>query len=91
MPVIASVTEGIVRSISTRSGRMVRLLAAMPLVILQHFCKLGFKRSGASTRCGPRNIGFTRTFRKAERNNFLDYFSKGSPLNFIIAESIKRV
>ena len=33
----------------------------------------------------------TRTLKKAERNYALDYFSKGSPLNFIIAESIKRV
>ena len=33
----------------------------------------------------------TRTLKKAERNYSLDYFSKCSPLNFIIAESIKRV
>lgn len=33
----------------------------------------------------------TRTLKKAERNYTLDYFSKGSPLNFIIAESVKRV
>ncbi|MCY1207122.1 hypothetical protein D9M72_187100 [compost metagenome] len=33
----------------------------------------------------------TRTLKKAERNYTLDYFSKCSPLNFIIAESIKRV
>lgn len=32
----------------------------------------------------------TRTLMKAERNYALDYFSKGSPLNFIIAESVKR-
>ena len=33
----------------------------------------------------------TRTLKKAERNYALDYFSKGSPLSFIIAESVKRV
>lgn len=33
----------------------------------------------------------TRTLKKAERNYALDYFSKGSPLNFIVAESVKRV
>lgn len=33
----------------------------------------------------------TRTLKKAERNYALDYFSKGSALNFIIAESVKRV
>lgn len=32
----------------------------------------------------------TRTLKKAERNYALDYFSKGSPLNYIIAESVKR-
>jgi hypothetical protein len=32
----------------------------------------------------------TRTLKKAERNYALDYFSKGSPLNFIVAESVKR-
>ena len=33
----------------------------------------------------------TRTLMKAERNYALDYFSKGSPLNFIVAEAVKRV
>lgn len=31
-----------------------------------------------------------RTLKRAERNYALDYFSKASPLNFIIAESVKR-
>lgn len=48
-------------------------------------------KSGQSDWLSWASASGTRTLKKAERNYALDYFSKCSPLNFIIAESIKRV
>lgn len=48
-------------------------------------------KSGQSDWLSWASAAGTRTLKRAERNYALDYFSKCSPLNFIIAESIKRV
>jgi hypothetical protein len=48
-------------------------------------------KSGQSDWLSWASAAGTRTLKKAERNYVLDYFSKCSPLNFIIAESVKRV
>lgn len=50
-----------------------------------------YLKTGQSDWLSWASAAGTRTLKKAERNYALDYFSKGSPLNFIIAESVKRV
>lgn len=50
-----------------------------------------YLKTGQSDWLSWASASGTRTLKKAERNYALDYFSKGSPLNFIIAESVKRV
>lgn len=49
-----------------------------------------YLKTGQSDWLSWASASGTRTLKKAERNYALDYFSKGSPLNFIIAESVKR-
>lgn len=49
-----------------------------------------YLKTGQSDWLSWASAAGTRTLKKAERNYALDYFSKGSPLNFIIAESVKR-
>lgn len=48
-------------------------------------------KSGQSDWLSWASATGTRTLKRAERNYALDYFSKCSRLNFIIAESVKRV
>lgn len=50
-----------------------------------------YLKSGQSDWLSWASAAGTRTLKKAERNYALDYFSKCSPLNFIVAESVKRV
>lgn len=49
-----------------------------------------YLKTGQSDWLSWASAAGTRSLKKAERNYALDYFSKGSPLNFIIAESVKR-
>ena len=49
-----------------------------------------YLKTGQSDWLSWASASGTRTLKKAERNYALDYFSKGSPLNFIVAESVKR-
>ncbi|URI07504.1 hypothetical protein MW290_02460 [Aquincola tertiaricarbonis] len=49
-----------------------------------------YLKTGQSDWLSWASASGTRTLKKAERNYALDYFSKGSPLNLIIAESVKR-
>lgn len=50
-----------------------------------------YLKTGQSDWLSWASASGTQTLKKAERNYVLDYFSKGSPLNFIVAESVKRV
>lgn len=50
-----------------------------------------YLKTGQSDWLSWASAAGTRTLKKAERNYVLDYFSKGSPLNFLIAETVKRV
>ncbi len=50
-----------------------------------------YLKSGQSDWLSWASAVGTRTLKKAERNYALDYFSKASSLNFIVAESVKRV
>jgi hypothetical protein len=50
-----------------------------------------YLKTGQSDWLSWASAAGTRSLKKAERNYALDYFSKGSALNFIIAESMKRV
>lgn len=50
-----------------------------------------YLKSGQSDWLSWASAAGTRTLKKAERNYALDYFSKCSQLNFIVAESVKRV
>ena len=49
-----------------------------------------YLKTGQSDWLSWASAAGTRTLKKAERNYALDYFSKGSAMNFIIAESVKR-
>lgn len=49
-----------------------------------------YLKTGQSDWLSWASASGTRTLKKAERNYALDYFSKGSPLNFIVAETVKR-
>lgn len=49
-----------------------------------------YLKSGQADWLSWASAAGTRTLKKAERNYALDYFSKASPLNFIVAESVKR-
>lgn len=50
-----------------------------------------YLKSGQSDWLSWASAAGTRTLKKGERNYALDYFSKCSQLNFIVAESVKRV
>jgi hypothetical protein len=50
-----------------------------------------YLKTGQSDWLSWASAAGTRTLKRAERNYALDYFSKGSPINFIVAESVKRV
>jgi len=51
----------------------------------------GILKSGASDWPSWAAAMGTRTLKKAERNHTLKYFSKGSPLNFLIAECVQNL
>lgn len=48
-------------------------------------------KTGASDWLSWASAIGTRTLRKAERNHALKYFSKGSPLNYLIAECVQKL
>lgn len=50
-----------------------------------------YLKTGQSDWLSWASASGTRTLKKAERNYALEYFSKGSSLNFIVAESISRI
>lgn len=50
-----------------------------------------FLKTGQSDWLSWASAAGTRSLKHAERNYALDYFSKGSPINFIVAESVKRL
>ena len=50
-----------------------------------------YLKTGQSDWLSWASAAGTRTLKRAERNYALDYFSKCSPLNFIVAEGVKRV
>lgn len=51
----------------------------------------GHLKGGASSWLTWASAVGTRTLLKAERNYVLDYFSKGSPMNYLVAECVKQL
>lgn len=51
----------------------------------------GYLRAGASSWQAWAAAAGTRSLLKAERNYALDYFSKGSPMNYLIADCMKQL
>ena len=51
----------------------------------------GHLKGGASSWLTWASAIGTRTLLKAERNYSLDYFSKGSPMNYLVAECVRQL